>query len=221
MWKIKSNINKFQIISIVRHLPPPLMIDNQQFVHSLEGKMLGLKFSARGITVHSRWRERQAKLQLAKIRRFTGCSEKTKLILYKTLVRPVLEYPPVPLHTITKTQMLKLQVVQNNALRWISGRRYPDTPSVRELHEHYNIEAMNERLHRLAKRTWGRLEENDDSNYLRVAERDEQINVIRDHYWWPRSLNRALEDPPEPLYTRARAARGPNIIDGGEEEDDD
>ena len=136
---------------------------------------MGLKFSARGITVHSRWRERQAKIQLAKIRRFTGCSERTKLILFKTLVRAVLEYPLVPLHTVTKTQMLKLQVVQNNALRWISGRRYPDTPSVLELHEHYNIEVMNVRLHRLAKRTWGRLEDNGDNNYLRVVERELQI----------------------------------------------
>lgn len=207
-WKIRTNENKFQIISIARQRPPPLRINQQVFEYTKEAKMLGLKFSNRGTSIHLRERLKLSRLQMIKLKRFSGCTHNIKLTLYKTLIRPILEYPPVPLHIITKTNQHKMQAIQNRALKWVSGTRYPDTPTAEALHTQYNMETLNTRLHNLAHNTWSRLEEANDINYANIQTTDE--NIVRDHYWWPRSLHRARGEPPIPLYVRERPQQPPN-----------
>ena len=63
---------------------------------------------------------------------------KIKTHLIKALVLPILDYPPIPTHTMSKTQITKLQKVQNKALRFATNQRHPYTMNTIQIHEHTN-----------------------------------------------------------------------------------
>lgn len=42
-----------------------------------------------------------------------------------SLINPIIEYPAVPQNALKKTNMKKIQVVHNKALRFIYNARYP------------------------------------------------------------------------------------------------
>ena len=202
-WKIKTNMQKFTIIPISRYHPPPVTINNRDIQYSPRGKLLGLQLSSTGLKAHVTARAAQAQKTLDKMKRFSACSEKTKLRLYKTIVKPVLEYPPVPMHAISNNLMIKLQVVQNNALRWVSNVRWYDNRPVRDLHEEHNMIPINVRLHQRAKKIWESLEANEDPMFEQIQNAHEPD--IRDHHWWPRSFHITTnQDEPEPYYTKNR-----------------
>ena len=139
-WKIKTNPTKFQILHAAQRKASPIIIENNNIPYSQEGKVLGLQIKTTGIINHISQRKNYAKHQLIKLRRFSSCPAHIKLKLYKTLIRPILEYPPVPLNTIRPTNMLNLQTIQNQALIWICGIRYPNPrPTIETLHTTYNI----------------------------------------------------------------------------------
>lgn len=200
-WKIKTNKNKFLIIPAARTKPGNLNLQNIEVDYTKTGKLLGLKLTNTGIASHVKERINIANHTLTKLKRFSECTEETKLRLYKTLVRPILEYPPVPLNTIAPTSWERLQAIQNKSILWIKGIRWPNPrPSIRELHRLYDLEPINLRIHTMAERIWDKLEYLEDINY-------EHINTISEitegeHHWWPRSLTRARQNPPEPIYSR-------------------
>ena len=59
------------------------------------------------------------KTQTSKLKRFINLENKTKLHLYKSLVRPLLEYPVIPIALACKTQTLNIQRVQNRNVKMI------------------------------------------------------------------------------------------------------
>nr|XP_027228775.1 A disintegrin and metalloproteinase with thrombospondin motifs adt-1-like [Penaeus vannamei] len=133
--------------------------------------------------------------------------EEVKLRLYKALVRPILEYPPVPLNTIAQSSWYILQAIQNKAILWINCARWPNPrPSIRELHTSYNLEPINTRICRMAERTWDRLEYTEDVNYEQI--KTAHLNTEGEHRWWPRSLTRIRENLPEPIYSRTNREFG-------------
>lgn len=157
------------MISAAKLTPLPITISNIDIPFTQNGKLLGLSITCRGIAPHARERARLANLQLSKCRRFSGCSEKTKLHLYKALIRPIIEYPPIPLNTISNSLMLELQAVQNKALISVAGCRYPNIPTAKSLHERYEITPINIQIHEQAKRTWEKLEMSENPNYLKIT----------------------------------------------------
>ena len=48
--------------------------------------------------------------------------ENKKIHRVKALMLPILDYPPIPMHTMSKTQISKLQKVQNRALRFATSQ---------------------------------------------------------------------------------------------------
>ena len=62
-------------------------------------------------------------MQVTKLKRFRTASDKTRVHLYKQLVLPIMEYPPVPTHALSKSRFTTLQRVHNRALR----QAYNDT----------------------------------------------------------------------------------------------
>ena len=68
------------------------------------------------------------------------------------------------------------------------------------LHERYNIEAMNTRLHRLANKTIDRLAQIREETVFESRDLDDY--GLRDHCNWPRLIPRIDEEQPEPRYTQ-------------------
>ena len=204
-WKIKTNIDKFQVIPVARHSPPPLTLHNTQVPYTRKGRLLGLTVTSSGMSTHITQRAQQANITLTKLKRFSTCTTRTKLRLYTSIIRPVLEFPPVPLHLASNNQMIKLQRIQNKALRWATNTCYPDTTTTQTLHERHKILPLNVRLHNRARKTWRRLAMLEDPNYTRLNETNQDIETRRDtrrrYTWWKRSLPvQDQDDPPPPLY---------------------
>ena len=74
------------------------------------------------------------------------------MILYKTLIRPLIEYPSLPLARSNKTHTKRLQKIQNAALRFINGTTLNDKISMSSLHDKFNIDSFNVRIFKLAKK---------------------------------------------------------------------
>ena len=208
-WKIKTNPDKFQLISIQHQLttPKPITMNNVRIRYKNKGKFLGLQFTRWGIKSHVDSREQRAKNALAKVQRFRRCTTKTKLRIYTSIIRPILEYPPIPLNTISKSSMLKLQVVQNRALRWATNIHYPTRISTQTIHETLNIQPLNIRIHNAARKVLERLEGLEDEQYTTLLGRHDELPRHIKHRNWPRAFHTRTDPPPQPLYTYPRPNR--------------
>lgn len=110
------------------------MIDDEEIEYSKKGRLLGLIVSQRGITPHVTERINKGKVAVAKLKRFKRLPEKIKIHLYKTLIRPILEYPSIPLITLHKSKLQKLQSLQYKYLRFASGQVPPYHETVQSIH---------------------------------------------------------------------------------------
>merc|ERR1712212_137313 len=184
-WKIQTNTNKFTILAAARRNPPLITVNGTDIQYSHVGTMLELTMNTHGTSIHSRQRIQKAKVALAKLQRFTSCHPRTKLTLYKATVRPILEYPPIPLIAMSHSQTLKMQTIQNRALRWVENIFYPYTLNTEQLHILHNIQPINVRIHTLASRTWDRIQQSEDPLYEQIN--NTHNNTNHSHGWWPRT----------------------------------
>ena len=205
--KIRDNTDKLKVLPCRRYDPPPLEVEEEIIPYARDTKLLGLRLTRRGFTRQVTHNRGVASATLSKLRRFSRFRPHLKLRLYKTLVRPQLEYPAVPLHVAKPSRVQQLQSVQNNALRWVHGARWPAPPlSAVVLHRNYRVEPLNQRLWRLARRIWERLLEARDPMLWRIDYQEAGIpEGARDHSWWPRSRPHALGPRPDPVYVRGHA----------------
>lgn len=95
----------------------------------------------------------KAKNNLSQLYRFNLAPAKVKKYLYIALIRPLLEYPSITLSQASKTNISKLQKIQNKALRFVSGVKLSDRNSSYSLHKHNKMEPINIRLFNLANKT--------------------------------------------------------------------
>ena len=95
-WKINTNKAKFQLLSISSLKPSDITIDGQRIPFKNRIRVLGLTLTTRGASCHIKERISRAKTQLNMIKRFGDMNEKINLHLYKALIRPIMEYPPIP-----------------------------------------------------------------------------------------------------------------------------
>ncbi|KAG0727852.1 RNA-directed DNA polymerase from mobile element jockey [Chionoecetes opilio] len=195
-WRIKTNLAKFSVIPMATQNPPPLMVDGRVVDFQASGTVLGLQVSSRGYVSHVTSRVRRAKSALFTLYRFRDLDAGLKLHLVKALVLPVLTYPPIPLHALSRTAISKLQRVQNAALRFVVNHRWDDFVTMESLHESVDLPAINVRLHHMASQVWLRMQEEDWEQFLVLQELSDAA-PDRSHGWFPRSL-RALRDDPDP-----------------------
>ena len=157
-WKIKSNTNKislgvFGTTTQQFQKLGPLTIDNTIIPIKTIIKILGYNISRNSFSgAHIDIITTRAKLQLTKLQRFYNAPPKIKTILYKSLIRPLLDYPSIPIALTNKTNKIKLQKVQNRALRFINSSYLRDKIKMSTLHDKYKIDAYNIRIHKLAKK---------------------------------------------------------------------
>ena len=199
--KIKNQIAKMKTVTPRRTAPAPLVIDGQVVRYTQSGNLLGLRLTNRGITPQITHLAGKGRRQLLKLRRFSGLPAQTKLKLFKSILRPILEYPAVVLCAASRSALLSLQRVQSNALRWVHGRIPPELrkPTNVQLHVNYRIQPLNIRLHQLARRTWDRIAADGDPNMEPIAQLADLIGEEEEHRWWPRCRPRALGPAPAPL----------------------
>jgi len=197
-WKIKTNVTKFQAISYGRKNPPDIRLQNRAIAHTETGTMLGLKLSNSGLAPHVSNRAQSAKAQLIKLRRFKNLSQKNKRTLYLALVKSKLVYPAAPLNAINRTQLLKLQRIQNSGVRFITNTSLLDSIPTAALHETTQIDSINVTLHQQANKTWNTVRNIFGPNYLERFTLYENNDYKRTY---PSNLRRALDRQPEPIYT--------------------
>ena len=115
---------------------------------------------------------------------------------------PLLEYPIIPLCGISDTNKLKLQRLQNKAIRFaIKNDEHP--MSLEEAHIKYKLEAYNVRLHKRGVKLWNKLSISEPELVDRsLAENNNRD--LKDHYWWRRIAASIEEDIPDPIYVEPR-----------------
>lgn len=214
-WKIKTNNNKFQVLHISKYNPLPLTIGQTNINYARETNVLGLTLKSRGIAAHVKKQRQKADTTLRKLRRFSQLSPRLKLRLYKALVLPLLDYPPIPTNTIRQSNWKSLQAVQNKALRWINKDVPPYERTVEDLHTLYNIEPINIRNFKLAKNAWNKMRrEFPDETALY-----ETTVFDRHHAWWPLAYIPADAEAPEPIFKKDADRQNNRIRDDNPEEE--
>ena len=119
-WKIMTNTTKLK--NAVNLKNSSNSNTNRQQNYSFCKRMFnpGLKIKRTGTVSHLSDRNKSAKGQSQKLRRFTNLNENTKLHLYKALVKPILEYPVIPNALASRKQIINMQQIQNQNLRLVA-----------------------------------------------------------------------------------------------------
>lgn len=197
-WKIRTNKSKFTVIPIHRHKTESIEIDDNIIPYTGHGKILGLNISKFGITQQVNQRVAIAKSNLNKLYRFKHLSPKLKKLLYIATVRSALIYPTIPLHTLAKTPMQKLQRVQNRAVRFITNTSLLDRITSETLHHRCNLSPVNTILHDQAQKIWQDIQINHPELYNQLTIDPE---LIPRQKGFKSSLHIATTQHPTPKYT--------------------
>lgn len=154
-WLIHSHPQKTQVTYLTKKREAPRQIylypflPNQapiQITHT--NKILGLTID-KNINLHQHVIQKAAMASktLNSLYRFRDSDIKTKLHLYKALVQPHLTYCPLALSLTANSNLLKLQAVQNKALRLALDAKWYDFRTAESLHEDALIPPLNIILH--------------------------------------------------------------------------
>ena len=160
-WKIKTNINKFKVIPISRRDMGIIEInENTNLRMEGQGKLLGYNITRTSTQRGLLKNVEKAKIELAKLMKFRKLNRKTKANLYKILIRPLLEYPPIPTNAVSKNCKGKLTVVQNKAIKFILNHRWRENGhyNARRGHREAGIEPLNVRIRERASKIWHKWE---------------------------------------------------------------
>ena len=161
------------------------------------GKLLGRSISSNGLLSHNiTGTINKGSRVLSQLRRFRNLSPKIKTTLIKTLLIPVLEYPPIPICTVSLTQKRNIQTVLNKAVRFIHCNE-PEQMTTEELHIKYNITPLNISTHQKAKNIW---------ETIKICEPDQFQDLTHPynntHTWFPKSSTIINLEPPQAIITR-------------------
>ena len=115
--------------------------------------------------------------------------QKPKVRLYRTKLLALLTYASVPLNICSPSQIKRLQVVQNDAIRWITNSYYPNTCNIEEQQRILKIEPIKERINRLAQKVWFKIEE-ENSEFFKTTS---DIPIVNGHAWFRSSYAQTFE----------------------------
>ena len=198
-WKIKTSQNKFKILSISATKPHDVVIQNRQIPFDNKINILGFQLSRTGFNCHITDRLRKAKAELNKLKRFKNLTPKIKTHLYKAFIMLLVEYPALPTCNIADSNKMKLQRLQNKAIKFIISNDEEEL-SIKRAHEKYKLEAYNVRLHKRGLKVWDKLSTNEPELTERSLN-ENQNNDIKDHNWWRRLGSMVENNEPQPKYT--------------------
>jgi len=200
LWKIKTNTTKFQLLAISKTKPAEIFINNIKINYNNNIKTLGLSIGRCGINQHIKERVGRGGAALTKIKRFKDVNEKIIIHLYKALVKPIIEYPIIPTCIASRSNVQKLQSIQNRALFMAARVTPPYNVTSQHLHERYNMQPINTILHSRANKIWTKMELINPelvSESIEIGNQD-----LIDHTWWRRVAPYVASEEPEPIFTQ-------------------
>ncbi len=196
MWKIKTSEEKFKIIPMAQFKTKKIMVNGTEIETTNNGKLLGLNISLTGFVCHITKTIKKGNGILTQLRRFRNLTPKMKSILVKTLLVPVLEYPPIPICMASNTQKRKMQIILNKAVRFIHCNESEELNTM-ELHQKYNITPLNISTYYKAQRIWATIQASEPEQYeMLVTPRPNT------HTWFPKSSDIVSLEPPQAIITR-------------------
>ena len=194
---------KSWIIPINQNIYPQIIVDNQEYRQpDRPVQMLGLTITKTSFTsAHVVAQVKKAKTALSSIKKYYSLPTNRKLQLVKSLVLSHLFYPPIPLHVASDTNLLKLQQVQNQALKWVYNIKWYDFVRNKKIHKDHNIRPVNQELYWRARKTWENIKTGD------AADRDTYTTLMnmdfyshKQHTHFPSSYEKAMGPEPMALY---------------------
>ena len=197
-WKIQTNTNKFTIIPIAIRKTEPVTINNTQIPYSHSGKILGLHLNYNGYGQHISDIRTKANIRLSNLTRFKALPPKIKLHLVKAFILPILTYPTYALNTLSRSQQLSLQRIQNKSLRYALDT-YPYSKTTEELHAEGKVQPVNITLYNRGNKIKEKL-----LNILQDDIYTEIHNTYRDassHTWFKKPLHTLNSATPQPILT--------------------
>ena len=152
LWRIKTNQQKTKVMFIKPRKKPPfdpvyLSLDRPQNSLSITNSctVLGLTFDYNfRFHTHSKVKAAIGHKALDSLRRFRCAAPRTKVHLFKALVKPLLSYAPLALLMAAPTNQQKMQVVQNAGLRWILNVVWDQFKKTKANHEDANMLPLNQ-----------------------------------------------------------------------------
>ncbi len=166
--EIKTSEEKFQIIPIAQLKTKKNIVNNKEIETSKSGKLLGLNISVTGLVGHISRTIKKGNGILTQLRRFSKLSAKVKTTLIKTLLIPVMDYPPIPLCMTSRSQERKMQTVLNKALRFIHCSEEAQLNS-EQLHIKYGITPLNTSILYKAQKVWNTIKISENEQYNDAA----------------------------------------------------
>ena len=173
---------------------------------SLQGaastKLLGLSVSSRSFTApHIKISRAIANNILSSLYSLRGLDQRSKLILIKTLIMPILTYPVTPLNTASIFGMVSLQKVLNRGLRFVYNVKWQDMTTSKSLHLKAKISPINVTIHNRAVQVWEKIK-NGIAADIETFRTITSLDYNKPNSWFPSSYTRAQKAEPPPIFTR-------------------
>lgn len=161
-WRIKINSDKSTAVHFTRRrgaLPTQPHFQNYEIETQPHAKYLGVlldkRLTFKQHITNTPNKAIQRLLAIYPILRSPTLSIKTKLHLYKMMIRPILLYAAPVWHNAPKSSLQKLQTVQNRAARMITG--FAGDTRITQLHEDLELPYLHEIIDRQNRNFWLRL----------------------------------------------------------------
>ncbi len=95
--------SKFKIIPIAQPKTKKIKVNGKEIDTCTKGKFLGLNLTSTGFVSHIKKTINKGNGILSQLKRFSNFTSKMKTTLIKTLLIPVMEYPPIPICMASRT----------------------------------------------------------------------------------------------------------------------
>lgn len=196
-WKIKTNKNKFKILPIAVKKKNNIEIGGTHIEYSQHGKVLGLTMGRTGIEHHINTTVIKGRNNLSELYRFRQLPEKMKVHLVKAFIIPILQYPPIPLATVSRYKQNKLQKIQNSALRFAYNVRWEQHRTMKSLHEQANLDPINYSLHQKAEKIFQKIQTIEDPQVTYILDNYEED---KNHLYYSKTKISLDRGPPGKIY---------------------
>lgn len=196
-WKIKTNQSKFTVIPLASKRNEDIIADGEYIETCKEGKTLGLKITSNGYLKHVQEILKRGERAIHSLIPLRKLPEKIKTHLVKAYILPIIEYPAIPLCALSRTQVGKLQKMQNRALRFAMNDCYPYQWTTEELHRVTKTKTMNVKLHERAQKIWNKVVPINNPIMTQL----DNNQPHRNHAWFPSARYVVTRNIPEPLYS--------------------